>query len=82
MPYNLYSVRDVINGFSVPVCDFNDKSAIRNFKTSLNGVSDVVRRDYDLFRIGVFSVESGIVTPEVCPVLIFRGVDMEVINGE
>lgn len=82
MKYNIYSVRDVCNGFSVPVCDFNDKSAIRNFRTSLSSVSDVVRRDYDLFRIGVFNVESGIVLPEVSPVLIFRGVDCEVNNGE
>lgn len=82
MKYNLYSVRDVCNGFSVPVCDFNDKSAIRNFKTSLYSVSDVVRRDYDLFRIGVFSVETGIVTPEVSPVLIFRGVECEVSNDD
>lgn len=77
MKYNLKSVRDVCNGFSLLVCDFNDKSAIRNFRTSLSSVSDVVRRDYELFRIGVFSVESGIVTPELSPVLIFRGVECE-----
>lgn len=82
MKYNLYSVRDVCNGFSVPVCDFNDKSAIRNFRTSLSSLSDVVRRDYDLFRIGVFSVESGVIVPETFPVVIFRGVDFEVSNGE
>lgn len=78
MKYNIYSVRDVYNGFSVPVCDHNDKSAIRNFRVSLNSVSDVVRRDYDLFRIGVYDVDTGVISPEEHPVLVFRGVDCEV----
>lgn len=82
MQYYIYSVRDVLNGFSVPVCDFNDKSAIRNFRSSLSAVSDVVRRDYDLFRVGIFDVESGVIIPETNPVLVFRGVECEVVRDE
>ena len=78
MKYNIYAVRDVYNGFGVPICDYNDKSATRNFRISMGKMNDVIRRDYDLYKIGVYDVESGIIQPEGYPVLVFRGCDCEV----
>lgn len=75
MKYNVYSVRDVLNGFGSPICDFNDKTAIRNFRSAFRNGSSVDPRDYDLFRIGSFDTDSGELIPETSMVLVFRGVD-------
>lgn len=76
MKYGIYSVRDCLNGFGVPVCDFNDGTAKRNFRSSLVGHQIANPSDYDIFRIGHFDVDTGIVSPEASPVLIMRGIDV------
>lgn len=83
MKYGIYSIRDLLNGFSVPMCDFNDSTSKRNFKNALSSNQNANRGDYDLFRIGSFDVDTGIVTPEINPVLIMRGVDVgkDVVDG-
>jgi len=41
MKMPVYSIRDVLNGYSAPMVDVNDNTAIRNFKYSLAGDSVV-----------------------------------------
>lgn len=76
MKYGVYSVRDCLNGFGALMCDFNDSTAKRNFKNALSGHKNATCGDYDLFRIGSFDVDSGVITPEASPVLIMRGIDV------
>lgn len=76
MKYAIYSVRDILNGFGALMCDHNDKTAIRNFCAAFRSAAGVDSRDYDLFRIGTFDTETGMIVPESSPALIFRGIDL------
>lgn len=76
MKMPVYSIRDVLNGYSAPMVDVNDNTAIRNFKFSLAGDSVVSANasDYELYRLGEFDTVTARFVPEDMPVMLCRGV--------
>lgn len=80
---NVYSIRDNKTAFMQPMLDINDKAAIRNFKLAVanspTGASMAVYpEDFDLYRIGTFDNETGVVSPTTVPELIYSGGNLEV----
>ena len=80
MKYPFYAIRDVHVGFNQPMTDINDNTAIRNFSYAINnpgnGVMNFQPKDYDLYRIGEFDTDSGLLIPEPVPVLVVSGLSV------
>lgn len=76
MEYGIYAIRDVEVSFGVPFFSHSDQTAVRTFvNVAADPHSDVFKTpaDYDLYKIGTYSVLSGQITAEV-PHMIMRGV--------
>lgn len=85
MVYKLYSVRDKLVGFGAPMCDSSDASATRAFGVGLvnNAQNKLIASDLDLYRIGVFDSDTGMVTADTVPVLVTSGIDaVGMIGGD
>lgn len=77
MIYNVFAVRDNKVGFLTPTIDVNKDSAIRNFRHAFmrdDTLFHTHAKDFDLFLIGSFDSDSGIITP-VSPEFVFSGAD-------
>lgn len=77
MKYPIYSYRDLKVAFGQPIVEMNDQTAIRGFAYAINqnqGLMNFSPKDYDLYRIGEFDAEKGILIPEKVPVLVMSGV--------
>ena len=73
MKLPMYSYRDRLVGFGKPILDISDQTAIRGFSMQVNnpnGMENFSPKDYELYRIGTFDADTGIVTPEEIPILI------------
>lgn len=67
MLYCVYCVRDLRTGYLSPTVDVNDSSAIRNFKHAATRVDSLFfssPADYQLFRIGTYDTDDGVLVPE------------------
>lgn len=75
MKFNVYSMRDKYTGFMDPTLGVNDESAIRNFSYALgsNLMFNRFASDYDLYCIGSFDSDEGILEPFVVPRFVFSG---------
>lgn len=75
MKYGIYSYRDVKCGFMPPQCDQNDAAAIRGFSYAVNNnnLMNFAPKDYDLYKVGEFDVEKGIIEALDVPVIIASG---------
>lgn len=76
MIYRMYSVRDVKVGFMPPTCDQSDISARRNFEFAINrsdNLMNFVPSDFDLFFVGQFDTDSGVITSEPVPKIVVSG---------
>lgn len=79
MKYPIFSVRDVKVGFGTPNIDQSEVSAIRGFSYAINnreGIMNYSPKDFDLYRIGEFDVDTGLIKAEKFPVLVVSGVDV------
>lgn len=79
MVYGLYAMRDIKIGFLSPTVDVNDATAVRNFDTMIRKSSDVLhfhKEDFELYKIGSYDTDSGIVTPLDIRELVFEGKDV------
>lgn len=79
MKYPIYSIRDVKVGFGTPNIDQSDASAIRGFSYAINnreGLMNYSPKDFDLYKIGEFDVDSGTIKAEKIPVLVVNGSDV------
>ena len=79
MVVKVYAMRDLKSEFMAPTYSTNDAVAMRNFESSIEQSHDVLfthRNDFQLFRIGSFDTEKGILIPEDLPVLICEGKDV------
>lgn len=66
MKFELYSYRDQLNGFGPIVLESNERTAVRGFSMAINngnGLMGFSPKDYDLFLVGEFDIEKGIVMP-------------------
>ncbi|QCS36211.1 nonstructural protein [Capybara microvirus Cap1_SP_162] len=69
--YKIYSVQDVLIGFNAPFIMINDDIAKREYRNMLE--TNPNRADMRLFRLASFDDETGMVTPEITPVLVEGG---------
>lgn len=79
MMYSIYTVRDQKTGYLPPTYDQNDNSAMRNFSFACSRSDSTMsfsKADFDLFRIGVFDSETGLITLND-PVYLMNGLDCE-----
>uniref|UniRef100_A0AAU8B9V3 Nonstructural protein n=1 Tax=Dulem virus 104 TaxID=3145581 RepID=A0AAU8B9V3_9VIRU len=78
MKLNVYVIRDQRTCFMTPTFDYNDQSAIRNFEHAVlqkESLFNSHAEDYSIYRIGEYDNQTGIISPEVSPVLILDGKD-------
>lgn len=67
MNLNIYSVRDLKASFGDVMMDVNDAVAMRNFQVACsreNTPLHVKGSDFELYRVGSFDTETGVITPE------------------
>lgn len=63
---NLYAIKDVKSGFSDPCTQVNDAVAARSFERTIPHLSDdlgIPTSDFQLWRVGQFDVDSGMLIP-------------------
>lgn len=76
MKFGIYVIRDAKTTFMTPTVDQTVESAVRNFSVAINhGTSllNAVPQDFDLFQIGIYDVESGIIEAFTAPKFIVSG---------
>ena len=76
---NVYSIRDVRSGFLTPTVDQNDYIAARNFANAImesHGVLFTHASDFQLFRIGEFDSDKGVLIPAQLHELISDGAEV------
>lgn len=74
--FNLYCVRDKVQGFGSIFCEPTEASAIRGFGymiNSGNGLMSYKPDDYDLYVIGEYNTDTGVVTPKVPVEMVISG---------
>lgn len=76
MKYPIISYRDKKVGFSPPQCEQSETAAIRGFAYAINsrdGMMNFAPNDYELYKIGSFDTDTGLIVPESIPVLLVSG---------
>lgn len=79
MIYPIFSIRDKYTSFMQPTIDQTKESAKRNFAYAINnnpGVMNFSPSDYDLYQIGFFDSESGVINPCVPVEFVCNGVEV------
>lgn len=64
---SLYAIKDVKSGFSDPCTQVNDAVASRSFERQVPRLSDdlgIPTSDFQLWRVGKFDVDSGMLIPD------------------
>lgn len=85
MKYGIYSIRDALNGFLYVDTQQNDKSAERGFRYRLSkdgSYDGYAAKDLDLYKLGEFDQETGIITPCNPPELVINGYSVVKDNNE
>lgn len=79
--FNVYAIKDSLNGFGTLSVDSNDDVATRNFAYAVSsGILSFAASDYSLFRIGTYNISSGHLEP--CdPVFVVNGIDAKHLYG-
>lgn len=70
MIYGMYSIRDSKTGFMAPIAENNDAVATRNFSNAVGQPNSVLGShpgDFDLYKVGLFDSDSGIMTELSAP---------------
>ena len=66
----IYSIKDTKGSeFAPPFISRTDLSAIRSFQEMIHGGKIVYADDFELYRIGSFDIDTGIIVPET-PILL------------
>lgn len=79
MMLNVYSIRDVRYGFLAPTVEQNDYIAARNFANAImetHGVLFTHASDFQLFRIGEFDTDNGVLKPAQLHELVSDGAEV------
>lgn len=73
----IYSVRDINVGFNAPFVDINDEVAKRGFAYAVNNTDMIGFRpsDFDLFCIGEFDKDKGMIVPYDLPELVIHATE-------
>lgn len=78
MILGIYSIRDRLSGYLQPTFDLNDAVAMRNFSAAILSpdahlLMHTNSEDYDLYRVGQFDSDSGIISALPAPELVVSG---------
>lgn len=76
MIYPIYSVRDLKGDFYAPRIEQNEGSAIRWFSMTVNTpetLTNFAPADFQLYYIGTFESDTGLITPIELPQFIISG---------
>lgn len=76
MIYPVYSYRDSKVGFMPPQCDQTEQAAVRGFAYAINGNDGIMNfspKDFDLYKVGEFNTETGVLSGLAVPVLVTSG---------
>lgn len=82
MKKELYAIRDVKVGFLAPMVDDNEASAMRNFEYAVhnNDIINFMPSDFELYHIGSFDTDSGIIESCSTPNFICNGISFKKEN--
>lgn len=81
---SLYAIKDVKSGFSDPCIQVNDAVAARSFELQVPILSQhigIPLSDFQLWRVGQFDVDSGLLRPET-PELLLDGASLHLKGGD
>lgn len=81
---SLYAIKDVKSGFSDPCVQVNDAVASRSFERQVPRLSQdlgIFILDFQLWRVGQFDMDSGIIRPET-PELLLDGASLFLKGGD
>lgn len=76
MTYNVYAIKDNKAGFLSPLVDANDDTAKRNFEHAIANPDSMYfthANDFDLYKLGTFDTDSGLIVSFVSPEFIISG---------
>lgn len=76
MKTKLYSYRDNLVGFGPVMVENNEQTAVRGFSYAVNNASGMMGfspKDYDLFYIGEFDTDTGVIVSAPVPALVVNG---------
>lgn len=79
MKFGMYCVKDRKAAFGQPFHEINDAVAMRRFHNSCLQADSEMKNfgsDFELYRIGTYETDTGVLTPEE-KVLLFVGKDVE-----
>ena len=86
MKYPVYTFRDQLVGYGSPFVQRNDDTAIRQFAMMINDPSGTTVSEYpqyyDLYRIGEFDDDTGLIVPLDAPELVVTGLSVKKGNNE
>lgn len=72
----IYSIRDLKVGFTQVVVDDNDETAKRGFCMAIchdHGLRGFASADFQLYKVGSFDTQTGVITCDSIPVLLMDG---------
>lgn len=78
MIYSVYAIRDVKTGFMTPTIEVNDDTAIRNFSHAVVNSDNILfsfAKDFSLYRLAAFDSDTGAITSEPLPKLVYEAAD-------
>lgn len=76
MKLGMYAIRDVKTCFMTPTLDQTKEAAIRNFTVAIRQGTSLLHampQDFDLFYVGEFDAESGIISALSVPEFVVAG---------
>lgn len=81
MKLNIYAIMDnKMSAFMTPFFSHNDQTAQRSLKiavTTEGSPMSAAPEDFDLYKIGVFCDESGLIEPDPTPVFVVRAAHLK-----
>lgn len=72
----IYCIRDLKVGFMQLVCDDNDETAKRGFAMAMTAPNDIrgfFPQDFQLYKVGLFDTQTGLISCDSIPVLVMDG---------
>lgn len=81
MTLGVFCIRDLKVGWLTPTVDTNHASASRNFVHAMKNKDSILythSKDFDLYQIGKFDTETGLLSGFDVPELVFEGASCEV----
>lgn len=79
MIFEMYSIKDNKTGYMQPTLEMSEETAVRKFAHLLADSTALISfasEDFDLYRIGEFNSDSGIVTP-ITPEFVTNGIALK-----